>query len=130
MTSPRSRSITGSRAPGGVGTRETLSTGRFQRAWLNRLLTRPHERLLVISDSQKIQVYWPDIAKHILRRAPAGAVHNRKGRPPRTMERVMTEMRAIDRNILKTMKHDEMRERFRVSREVFVPARKAVLDEN
>lgn len=47
---PRSRSITGSRAPGGVGTRETLSTGRFQRAWLNRLLTRLHERLLVISD--------------------------------------------------------------------------------
>jgi hypothetical protein len=46
---PAQQSITGSRAPGGVGTRETLSTGRFQRAWLNRL-TRPHERLLVISD--------------------------------------------------------------------------------
>ena len=80
--------------------------------------------------TQKIEVYWPDIEKHILRPAPAGAGHNRKGRPPRTMERVMTEMRAIDRNILKTMKYDEMRERFRVSRDVFVPARKAVLDEN
>ena len=29
--------------------------------------------------TQKIEVYWSDIAKHILRRAPAGAVHNRKG---------------------------------------------------
>jgi hypothetical protein len=28
---PAQQSITGSRAPGGVGTRETLSTGRFQR---------------------------------------------------------------------------------------------------
>jgi len=80
--------------------------------------------------TQKIQVYWPDIAKHILRRAPAGAVHNRKGRPPRTMERVMAEMRAIDPKLLKAMTYEEMRAEFRVSRDVFVPARDAVLDEN
>ena len=79
--------------------------------------------------TQKIEVYWPDIEKHILRPAPAGAGHNRKGRPPRTMERVKAEMRSIDRKRLKAMTQGEMRVRFGVSRDVFVPARKAVLDE-
>ena len=54
---------------------------------------------------------------------------NRKGRPPRTMERVKAEMRSIDRKRLKAMTQEEMRVRFGVSRDVFVPARKAVLDE-
>jgi hypothetical protein len=79
--------------------------------------------------TQKIEVYWPDIEKHILRPAPAGAGHNRKGRPPRTMERVKAKVRTIDQDTLKTMTYEEMRVRFGVSRDVFVPARKAVLDE-
>jgi hypothetical protein len=83
--------------------------------------------------TQKIEVYWPDIEEHILSRAPAVPIgeagRNRKGRPPITMERVKAEMRAIDRNILKTLTQEEMRARFRVSRDVFVPARNAVLDE-
>jgi hypothetical protein len=78
---------------------------------------------------QKIEVYWPDIEEHVLHHAPAGADRNRKGRPPRTMERVMAEMRAIDPKLLKAMKYEEMRVRFGASRDVFVPARKAVLDE-
>jgi hypothetical protein len=41
----------------------------------------------------------------------------------------MAEMRAIDPKVLKAMKYEEMRVQFRVSRDVFVPARKAVLDE-
>lgn len=79
--------------------------------------------------TQKIEVYWPDIEKHILRPAPAGAGHSRMGRPPRTMERVKAEMRTIDQDTLKTMTQEEMRARFGVSRGVFMPARKAVLDE-
>jgi hypothetical protein len=46
------------------------------------------------------------------------------------MERVMAEMRAIDPKLLKAMTYEELRARFRVSRDVFVPARDAVLDEN
>jgi len=83
--------------------------------------------------TQKIDVYWPDIEKHILRRAPTVPIgeagRNRKGRPPRTMERVMAEMRAIDPKLLKAMTYEEMRVRFRVSRDVFAPARDAVLNE-
>jgi hypothetical protein len=83
--------------------------------------------------TQKIDVYWPDIEEHLLHHVPAMPIgragRNRKGRPPRTMERVMAEMRAIDPKVLKAMKYEEMRVQFRVSRDVFVPARKAVLDE-
>jgi hypothetical protein len=83
--------------------------------------------------TQKIEVYWPDIEKHIPNHAPAVPIdeagRNRRGRPPTTIERVKTEMRAIDPKILKSMTYEEMRARFGVSRDVFVPARNAVLDE-